>query len=152
MRAILVLLYLTVGGLQFLAVHDGLHHWLSLSPFVCIPLALALGFMPILGTALGSAATFAIWGWAWWQAALFLLGGLGATLLALAAYALVELMTDPGREWLAGQRARRAYPSPSRSPSSRMTSVWSDPSPNACTAFAYSSAQASRPGAVAPRS
>jgi hypothetical protein len=151
MRAILVLLYMVVGGLQFLAVHDGLDHWLSLSPLVCIPLALALGFVPIFGTALGGAVAFAIWGWAWWQAGLFFLGGLGATLLVLAALSLVELMSDPRREWLAGpEEERRGYPSPS--PISRITSVWSAAGPSASTAFAYSSAQASSPAAAEPRS
>lgn len=151
MRAILVLLYLAVGGLQFLAVHDGLQHWLNLSPFVGIPLALALGFIPIFGTALGSAVAFAIWGWAWWQAAVFFFGALGLSLLVLAALSLLELMADPRREWLAGpERRRRDHASPS--PISRMTSVWSAVSPSASTALAYSSAQASRPGASEPRS
>ena len=151
MRAILVLLYIAVGALQFLAVHAGLDHWLTLSPVVSIPLALALGFVPVFGTALGAAIAFAIWGWAWWQAGLFFAGGLGVTMLVLAALSLVELMGDPRREWLAGpERARRGYASPS--PISRITSVWSASGPSASTALAYSSAQASSPGAPDPRS
>lgn len=149
MRALLCLSYLLVGAVQFFPAHDGLVYWLGLSPLACVLLALPLAFLPLAGSALGAAGTLVAWGWAWWQGGLFLLGGLGLSVLLLALLSMIELMAEGWRA--APPRRERDQPSSSRE-ISRMTSVWSAAPPRASTACAYSSAQAASPGASAPRS
>lgn len=49
---------------------SGLTDWLGLHWIIAVPLALFLGFFPLVGSIFGMIGAINVWQWEWWQAGL----------------------------------------------------------------------------------
>lgn len=63
MKAVAFVVWAAIGLLQIFATVDGIAEWLGLPMFLCWLAALFLGWMPVVGTALGIYGAYAVWGW-----------------------------------------------------------------------------------------
>jgi hypothetical protein len=79
--------YLLVGLLQIAATIEGLNSWVGIPTILAVPIALFLGYLPVIGSVVGMVGAIQFWGWQWyWAALLFfwpivlliVVGGFGA--------------------------------------------------------------------------
>ena len=81
MKTVGFLVYFALGLIQILATVDGVAYWTGLPGFLSWIIALAIAYIPLVGTIAGYLGALNIWGWEIWQAALLFFGGLGTCIL-----------------------------------------------------------------------
>ena len=86
-----------VGLLQVAATIAGLTDWLGLHWIFAVPLALILGYLPLVGTIFGLIGAVSVWHWGWWQAGLLFFGAFAFTLVFGGFATLTDAMVNRRR-------------------------------------------------------
>jgi hypothetical protein len=81
MQAVGFIVFLVVGLIQVAATIAGLTDWLGLHWIFAVPLALILGYLPLVGAIFGMIGAVSVWHWEWWEAAMLFFGAFAFALV-----------------------------------------------------------------------
>ncbi len=81
MQFLMLPVVIIIGLMQIFATVDALIHLVGLPGLLAYPLALLVGWTPIIGTAAGVAGAALVWDWGWLNASLLFIGPWLATVI-----------------------------------------------------------------------
>ena len=80
MPLVAIIAYTLLGLFQIAAIIAGLETWAGFPWLIAVPLAIFIGYTPVLGTVVGMFGAVTAWHWSWFQATLLFFGPLVAVI------------------------------------------------------------------------
>ncbi|CAK8741790.1 hypothetical protein SODG_005108 [Sodalis praecaptivus] len=92
MKILGFMIFLVVSLFQFVAIMEGLEHWLGLNEFFSFIIGIILTYIPVVGQVIGTMGAIKVWYWEWWQAIGLFWGSAIAAIALGGGQILIEWM------------------------------------------------------------